>query len=235
MLFGKFASQIYAIKANTAYQKGNIDEATAFLHKAYKTGNAKANIVTTYGYILLKYAKLEDAISIFKEQLASSKLSDNERYAVKSNYALALWKKGELDNAISMSEEIIGHYKNTSIYGSLGYLYILKGDLEKALKFNLQACDYNSTGGVILDNLGQTYFLMENLEKSEEIFKKLMSLNPKFPEAFYDYALLLEKKGDTEKCIEMLKNALLYKTNYLSAITTEEIEKKLAEVETLGS
>lgn len=235
MLFGKFASQIYAIKANTAYQKGAIDEATALLHKAYKTGNAKANIVTTYGYILLKYAKLEDAISIFKEQLASSKLSDNERYSVKSNYALALWKKGELDNAISISEEIIGHYKNTSIYGSLGYLYILKGNLEKALEFNLQAYDYNSTSGVILDNLGQTYFLMDNIEKAEEIFKKLISLNPKFPEAFYDYALLLEKKGDTEKCIEMLKNALLYKTNYLSAITTEEIEKKLSEVEMPGS
>lgn len=231
MLFGKFAAQIYVIKANAAYQKGNIDETTALLHKAYKTGSAKASIVTTYGYVLLKYGKLEEAIKIFKEQLASSKLSDNDRYSVKSNYALAMWKKGELDKAISLSEEIITHYKNTSIYGSLGYLYIVSGDLEKALKFNLEAYDYNNTNGVILDNLAQTYFLMENLEKSDELFKKLISLKPKFPEAFYDYALLLEKMGDKDKCAEMLKNALQYKTNYLSAITAEEIEGKLQEIE----
>jgi len=231
MLFSKFASQIYTLKANAAYQKGAVEETIALLHKAYKTGSAKANVVTTYGYVLLKYGKLEEAIRIFKEQLASSNLSDNDRYSVKSNYALALWKKGELDEAISLSEGIITHYKNTSIYGSLGYLYIVKGDLEKALKFNLEAYDYNNTNGVILDNLGQTYFLMGNFEKSDEFFKKLMSLNPKFPEAYYDYALLLEKMGDKDKSIEMLKNALLYKTNNLSVITTEEIEKKLQQIE----
>lgn len=231
MIFGKLVSQIYAIKASSAFQKGNVEETINLFHKAYKTGSAKTNIVTTYGYILLKYGRLEEAIKIFDEQLASRKLTKNDRNNVRSNYALALWKKGQLDEAISTFEEIILTYKNTNIYGSLGYLYNLKEDLEKALKFNLEAYDYNNTGGVILDNLGQTYFLIGDLEKADEIFKKLMALNPKFPEAFYDYALVLEGMGNKEKCIEKLRNALLYKTNYLSAITTEDIEGKLAQME----
>jgi len=231
MLFGKFTSQIYAIKASSAYQKGNIQETLTWLDKAYKTGSAKVSLVTTYGYVLLKYGKLEEARKIIDEQLSSSNLSKVERYKVKSNSALALWKKGQLDEAISMLEEMIPHYINTSVYGSLGYLYNLKDGLEKALKFNLEAYDYNNTNGVILDNLGQTYFLKGDFEKAAEIFNKLMDLKPKFPEAFYDYALVLDKMGDKEKCIEKLRNALLYKPNYLSAITTEDIESKLAQME----
>jgi len=231
MLFGRFASQIYTIKANSAYQKGNVQETIAWLDKAYKTGRAKVKIVTTYGYVLLKYGKLEEAMKILDEQLASKKLSNNERNESKSNYALVLWKKGQLDEAISLFEEIITHYKNTNIYGSLGYLYNLKANFEKALQFNLEAYDYNNANGVILDNLGQTYFLLGDLEKADEVFKKLMTLNPKFPEAFYDYALVFEKMGDKEKCIEKLRNALLYKPNYLSAVTAEEIESKLAQME----
>lgn len=227
MLFGKLKSQTYVIKANAAYQKGNSQEALEWLEKAYNTGKAATDIVTTYGYLLLKTGNLEQALKIFNEELSSPKITETEKNSIKSNYALALWKQGQLDSAIGMFEEILPHYKNTNVYGSLGYLYILRGDLKKALDFNLEAYEYNDANGVILDNLGQVYYMMGDLEKAVEIFEKLMNLNPKFPEAFYDYALVLEKLDRKEKSIEKLKTALLYKPNYLSGITTEEIENKL--------
>ncbi len=232
-MFGKFKSPIYVIKANSAYQKGNIQEALNYLEKACNTGSAKPGIVTTYGYLLLKEGHLDESLKVFKGLINStSKISDNDLYSLKSNYALALWKNGELDRAISLYEEIFPYYKNTIIYGSLGYLYILEGNLEKALKFNQEAMEYNSTGAVILDNLGQTYYMMGEYEKADEIFKKLMALSPKFPEAYYDYALVLEKLGDKERCIENLKNALNYKPNFLSGVTVEQIQDKLKQVET---
>ncbi len=231
MIFGKITSQIYVIKASLAYQKGDTDSTISFLKKAYKTGSAKVSAVTSYGYMLLKCAKLDEAMKIFEEQLASPKLSDKDRYDIKSNYALVLWKKGQIDKAISLFESIIPQFKTTNIYGSLGYLYNLNNDLEKALVFNLEAYDYNNDNGVILDNLGQTYYLLGDFEKANEIFKTLMSKKPDFPEAFYDYALVLEKLGDNEKCIEMLKNAQLIKISYLSNITSEDIENKLADME----
>ncbi len=232
-MFGKFKSSIYVIKANSAYQKGNTQEAINWLEKAYKTGSAKPGIVITFGYLLLKEGHLEESLKIFKEQINStSKISDNDLYSLKSNYALALWKNGELDRAIAMYEDIFPNYKNTNVYGSLGYFYILKGNLDKALKFNQEAVEYNNTGAVILDNLGQTYYLLGEYEKSDEIFKKLMALSPKFPEAYYDYALVLEKLGDKERCLENLKNALNYKPNFLSGVTVEQIENKLKQVET---
>jgi tetratricopeptide (TPR) repeat protein len=231
MILGKISAQIYVIKANLAFQKGNTAEVIDLLGKAYKTGSAKASVVSTYGYMLLKHGRLEEAMSIFTEQFNSSKLSDTEKFEVQANYALALWKKGQIDEAISLLEEVISSYKNTNIYGSLGYLYNLNGNLDKALKFNLEAYDYNSTNGIILDNLGETYFLLDNLENADKVFKELMALNPKFPEAYYDYALVLEKIGDKEMCIEYLNKAMQYKPNYLSAITAADIEDKLTEME----
>lgn len=231
MAFGKFVAQIYAFKANNAFNKGNVEQAIALLGKAYKTGYAKTEIVTTYGYILLKYGRLEEAVKIFEEQLSSKNLSYNELHNIKSNYALTFWKKGQLDEAISLFEEITPYYKNTNVYGSLGYFYTLKGDLEKALNFNLEAYDFNNTNGVILDNLGQTYFMMGDLVKADEIFQELMKLNPKFAEAYYDYSIVLERMGNKELSIEKLKKALMCKTNYLSAITTEEIQSRLEQME----
>ncbi len=231
MAFGKIATTFYLLKANMAFQKGNIQETLDWFRKAYMTGKAKPNTVTSYGYLLLKSGKLNEAVKVLEQQLSSSTLTNNDRYSAKSNYALALWKKGQLDAAIAELEEIFPYYRNTNIYGSLGFLYILKGDLDKALNFNLEAMDYNDSNGVILDNLGLTYYLVGDYDKANEIYKKLMTLNPTFPEAYYDYALVYEKLGDKEKCVEKLKNAQLYKPNYLSSITTEQIEAKLAEVE----
>ncbi len=231
MIFGKLSAQIYVIKANLAFQKGNAQEVLDLLGKAYKTGSAKASVVSTYGYMLLKHGRLEEAMSIFTELFNSSKLSATEKFDVQANYALALWKKGQIDEAITLFEKVIASYKNTNIYGSLGYLYNLNGNLDKALKFNLEAYDYNNTNGIILDNLGETYFLLGDFENADKVFKELMALNPKFPEAFYDYALVLEKMGDREKCIEYLNKAMQFKPHYLSAITSEDIENKLKEME----
>ena len=231
MIFGKLSAQIYVIKANLAFQKGNAQEVLDLLGKAYKTGSAKASVVSTYGYMLLKHGRLEEAMSIFTELFNCSKLSATEKFDVQANYALALWKKDQLDEAITLLEKVIASYKNTNIYGSLGYLYNLNGNLDKALKFNLEAYDYNNTNGIILDNLAETYFLLGDFENADKVFKELMALNPKFPEAFYDYALVLEKMGDREKCIEYLNKAMQFKPHYLSAITSEDIENKLKEME----
>jgi tetratricopeptide (TPR) repeat protein len=227
MAFEKLKASLYTIKANITFNKGDARGSLDWLEKAYSTGMAKTEIVNTYAYLLLKSGDLDKSVSLFAELLSTPNLSDKNRLQIKSSYALALWKKGDLDSAIKMLEDVIQNYKTTNIYGSLGYLYILKGDLEKALKFNLEAYDYNNAG-VILDNLGQTYYMMGDYPKSEEIYKILIASKPTFPEAYYDYALLLEKLDRKDEAIQNIKKALEYRTSYLSDVTKEQIEEKLA-------
>jgi tetratricopeptide (TPR) repeat protein len=149
---------------------------------------------------------------------------------VKSNLSLVLWKKGELDAAIEILEDVMQNYKTSSTYGSLGYLLILKGDLEKALQFNLEAFDFNNRDKIIRDNLGQNYYLLGNYEKAKEIYETLVEEAPAFPEPYFNYGLVLEKLGDTETALGMMKKALTFKFTYLSSISREEVEARIGEI-----
>ncbi len=230
MSLNSLKASMYKILANIAFNKGDTTTAIARLGQAYETGCAKPQTVTTYAYLLLKSGEIDKSMGIFEKQLASYSLPENLRNSAKGSYALALWKKGDLQKAISLLEDILPKYKNTNVYGSLGYFYNLNGDLDKALSFNLEAYEYNSTGQVILDNLGQTYFLLGEYDKSKEIFDKLMQMKPTFPEAYYDYALLMEALGERNEALEALDKALYCKVSFLSDITREIIENKIAEL-----
>ena len=229
LLYMKRAS-IYTLIGSSNYSKGNLENAILWFKKAYETGRAKPRAITSYGYLLLKTGRLEEAEKIF-EQILSTKISSEDMMFAKSNMALALWKTGDLDSAVSMLEEVFIEFKTTTIYGSLGYLLILKGDYEKALAFNLEAYEYNGTNSIILDNLGQNYYLIGEYEKSEEIYAKLIAANPTFPEAYYNYGLLLEAKGEKDRALEFMKKALNYKLSFLSTVSMEEIHGSIKKLE----
>jgi tetratricopeptide (TPR) repeat protein len=220
---------LYTMMGSRNYSLGKNEQALAWFKKAHESKKAALNASISYAYILLKtgdLAKSEEILQTFVKEYPKSPQIPN----VKSNLALVLWKKGELDAAVAMLEEAIETYKTTSVYGSLGYLLILKGDLEKALQFNLEAHEYNSTDKIILDNLGQNYFMLGNYDKAREIYEPLVEKAPTFPEPYHNYGLLLEKLGDREKALEMLRKALNCKFSYLSSITREDVEAKIREI-----
>lgn len=218
-------TSIYSFKGQIEYQKENLEEAKKWYEKASKSKKAKTVVIVNYGFILFKTGKLEEAEKVFLSAMESSKSSDDKNMA-KSNLALVLWKKGELDNAISMLKEVISEYKTTSIYGSLGYLSIEKGDLDEALEINLEAYDYNPDNTVIQDNLAHLYHLRGEMDKAEELFEKLIKSEPYFPEAYYDYGLYLEDCGKAEEAAEMYKKALSTKFNYNSTVSKEKVQER---------
>lgn len=222
-------SAIFAIMGNVSYGKGDVQKSMEWFRKAYATGKAQPKTIISYAYLLLKYGKVNESEAILDKFLSKSPAFDDEMLA-KSNLALVLWKKGNLDGAVDLLEEVFSKYKTTTIYGSLGYLLILKGDLEKALAFNLEAYDYNNSNSVIVDNLAQNYYLLGELDKSEEIYEKLMSQNPTYPEAYYNYGLTLEAKGKIDKALEIMEKALNFQFTFLSTVSREDVENKLKEL-----
>ncbi len=229
IIFDKRAS-IYGIIGTMQYSRGNVDEALNWYKKAYKSGKAKTRTKVLYGYLLLKSSSLDEAYEVLNG-VTNSKLNNDDMMLAKSNMALVLWKKNKLDKAIEMLEEVIKEYTTSVVYGSLGYMYILKGDMEKALKFNLEAYEYNNNDKIILDNLGQSYYLIGEYDKALEIYEKLMLLKPTFPEAHYNYGLVLLEKNEIQKALDSIKNSLNYKLSFVSTITKEDIESKIKEIE----
>jgi len=139
-------------------------------------------------------------------------------------------EKNDLDMAIDILKKIFNN-KNTIIYQNLGYFLILKGDYNEALEFNIEALDYNSSDLGIMDNLAQTYYYLEEINKAIELFDEIITKKPTFASPYYYYALALIEKNNKEKAIEVLKKGLKCNFNSLSIITKEDLEAKISELE----
>ncbi len=219
---------IYQIIGGRRYSLGKTDESLKWFKRSYDTKKAGIRTYISYAYILLRKAELAKSEEVLMDTLNRfSQSYDIPR--VKSILALVLWKKGNLDDAVAMLEEVIQNYKTTSIYGSLGYLLILQGDYEKALELNLEAYDYNSNDRTIQDNLGLNYYLLDRYDESREIYEALLEKSPTIPDPYFNYGLLLLKLNDPEKAIEYMKKALEFNFPYLSSLTKEQVEAKLQE------
>lgn len=221
---------IYYVKANKSYAEKDISASIKWFDRAYNIKNCSAKVKAMYGFVLLKNGQVSEAESVLKP-LLNAKISSDEKIKVKSYWALLLWKKGNLDEAISIYEDILNTYKTTNIYSNLGYLLILQGDIDKAFKINLEAYEYNDSDNIISDNLGYTYYLKGEYEKAKAIYEKLIPKEPQFPEAYYDYALILLELNDKEKALNLFKKSLDYNISNLSILTKEKIKGKIEEIE----
>lgn len=223
-------ARIYTLIGTRQYSLGSLDGAIKWFGRAYATKRSSVRSAVNYAYLLLKNADLQKS-----EEVLLKALKENPDHLelpyIKSIMALVLWKKGEPDQAVDMLEEVIQTFKTTSVYGSLGYMLIQKGDLEKALEFNHEAFKFNSRDNIINDNLGQNYLLLGEYDKAKEIYDNLLAKAPTFPEPYYNYGLLLEKLGNNEEALESLKKALNHRFSYLSTISREEVEAAVSRLE----
>ncbi|NMA66537.1 MAG: tetratricopeptide repeat protein [Clostridiaceae bacterium] len=221
---------IYQNTANKKYLKGDFDGALNDLKRAVSLSPKLPGVRGTYAYLLLKLGYTQEAAVQIEEALNNAR-TDTEKNQLTLTKSMVLWKQDKTDEAISSLEELIKDFENTNVYATLGFLYIEKGDMEKALEFNLKAVDFNDTNGIILDNLGTVYYNIREYEKAREIYQKLMKLKPVFPEAFYNYARVLDKLGDLEKALYMTRHSLTLRFWNISTIKKEEVESFLEELE----
>lgn len=228
-------ANIVAFFGRLKYSKGDTDGALKIFAVADKIGNLNAANQEIYGYILLRSGNPDKAETKLRRVLPMTKRDSAARYKLKNLLALTFWKQGRLDDAIEELEEVIdADFKTTQIYQNLGILYNLSGDAEKAIKFNLQAYDYNADDNIITDNLADSYAISGDLEKAAEIYAELMSREnkPEFPEAYYGYGRVLYKLGKKSEGIKMIEKSLEKPFSYMSIKSKSEVENMLDEYRT---
>lgn len=224
LFFSKYTDFCIA-KALRLYTLEDIDGAFRWFEKAEKKGmNAKQRI--TYSYYLMREGRVEKSEEILNNLLAF-KLSPEVKLPAKSNHAVLLMKTGRMVEAKEELEEIFELYKNTNVYGSLGYLYILGDDMKKAEEFNLEAYDYNKENAVILDNMVQLYTKLEKYEEAYRYACELMEQKPVFIEAYYNTAQVEIKLGKKEDAKAHLEHALTIRPTFLTTVNHEMLQTLL--------
>lgn len=207
------------------YGNQNINGCFRWFERAYKRGmNTQQKI--TYAYYLMREGRVERSENLLNSVLAFQ-LKPEVKYLAKSNHAILLLKTGRHQEAIEELEEIFPYYKNSNVYGSLGYLYILTGNLQKAKEFNHEAYEYNKENAVILDNMVQLYIRLGDYETAYQYAGELLEKSPSFIEAYYNAALVEKELGKLEEAREHLEHALTIRTTFMSSVSHEEAKELL--------
>ncbi|MGI6173182.1 MAG: tetratricopeptide repeat protein [Christensenellales bacterium] len=209
--------------------------AAELYQKAVDGGMNKAVILMAYGVLLLRFGRYSEAREIMLRVEKMPNLKKDEKKQLRLNYAICLWKMGELDRAIEQMKYASGDGKNSMIYGSLGYMLIEKarqtGDFTEAEAFNLEALDYDDEDAVVLDNLGQMYLSMGDREKAFDFFKRAHEEKPSQVDTLYYLSRLYAEDGEIETAKKMLTRALSGNYSALCTTTREQAEEALKALE----
>lgn len=193
--------------------------------KLFAIAEKRMNIgqMQIYAYYLLREGKVEKSEEIYKRLLTAG-LKPDLRLKIRADYAVLLLKTGRIDEAITELEEITVHYANTTTYGSLGYLYLLKDSVRKAVNFNKEAYDYNSDDPVILDNMTQLYIKLGDYNEAKIYADQLLEKKPYFVEAYYDAAYVYMKLGDIERAKELIDDARCCRITFMSTVKEADLD-----------
>jgi len=226
-----FFTDLKARRALTAHGRERFDEAYALYQTAYAEGMNKAQFLLPFSILLLRRGEYEQAAEVLrKAEKSPGGITPAQRSQILVNYAVVCWKQGRLDRALEYLQEVYRKGPSGTIYSTLGYLLIEKGDFEEALAFNQEAVAYDEEDPITLDNLGQTYYRLggpEHREEARACFEKALSFRPSSIDSNYFLALYDIEDGKKEEALEKLETAGEGRFSPLNYATPEMIEEKV--------
>ncbi len=227
-----FIPSFYEIQAKKAFGNADFQRSRDLYKKAVDTNRVKVNTRVSYAYVLMRTGDLDLAETVLNGIIRTRGIKPADKNFAKQQRCMVYYKQGRMDEALEEAEEIFdgGNYKNTTLYGMLGYFKYLTESVDEALKFCLEAYEYNSDDRDITDNLSLCYYKIGDYEKAKELSDKIISQNPQFVEAYYHGAQIAVKCGDYSTAKEYLEKIPDCRWSNMTTVTHEEVEKLIEEV-----
>lgn len=227
-----FRSYYFGIAGNMYYFVKNFDKARKYYSLAARLNTINVPALYNYGIMLLHEGKAKEALNLFERAE-----KHNTKLIYEKNIPLAMgscyWLLGEIDKAIELMEALEEKYSyvNVSTLTTLGYLYILKKDYDKAEEYTKRALEDIPEHAPAWDNMGQIYFNKGIIDKAKEYFQKALEYRENMPDSLYYMGVIAKNEGDKETARKYFKKALECNVTALNTVTSEEIAKQLANVE----
>ena len=188
-----------------------------YLRKAYRQGLTPAQRIQV-AYAELKFGEERESKKILNLLLMDPKVKPAVKAQARCIMAIIALQNKEILEAKEILESIkAGGFVSSNFYATYGYMAILTAEQEYYTKANEEAYQFNPDNTVICDNYGLSLLHRGELDKAKEIYSQLIEKNPNFPEAYYNYACVLDKSGEYEHAVEMLEEAL---NQEFSGVTT---------------
>ncbi len=213
------------------YNSGKTAEAMAVFKKLIDKNSKNGTPYAYYGNQLLLDGKPNEAIEILEKGLTLKGDS-----IVHKNLVLSLsscyWFLGDIKKAIELLEGLKQKYGylNHAVLSTLGYLYLIDDNIEKALENTNLALLDDPKSSAALDNLGQISLKQGNIEKATEYFNEALEIKPNLVDSIYNLGVIeLAKNTDesTVKAKEYFEKALTCNISVMNTVTLEEIQEQL--------
>ena len=222
--------------------QAKLDEALKYYAEAYEAGLDRVGMLMSYGVLLMRRGEYEKAKEVYLRVHYKPGLSKDDRFDLRNNYSICLWRLGKLDEAIATIKRAAADNKTTLVYTTLGLFLILKadqsGDFSEAIAFNDEAYEYDDEDPAILDNLGFLHMTMEeharragDAEKVKaerklayDYFTRAHKLKPRQITTLYYLAKMLEEGGQKERAREFIGAALQGTFSSICPVSREEAE-----------
>lgn len=212
-------------------QKGETEAAEQAYEQFYAQGTVQCAYMLPYAIMLLRKGGEANFLKVKEMMVKAQKAPDinpERRQQLIVNYAIAVWKLGDLSRAIELLESLHKKGPCGTVYGVLGFLYIEAGDSEKALAFNREAYEYDDEDSVTLDNLGQTYYrMLGDKAEAKKYFDMAIKQKPGQIDTLYFLSRYDLEKGDKAAAREKLETALEGRFSPLNFVSKQGIQKEL--------
>ncbi len=181
----------------------DFEKAASFLKQAYDTDN-KIQYLTAYALACLKAQQYKEAISAYKLLIENSPDKENFQY----NLACAYDGNNEPDKAIKIIEKLLTFNLNlVQLKLHLASLYSRKKRIQAA---KILYADLISSGITNINVLYEYAVLCaktNDTDKSEEILKKIISMDPSFFLAYKDLAIIYLSRRFFDQSLDYFKKA----------------------------
>lgn len=167
-----------ARKAMKLHNEGKHDEALKPLRGMHAAGLKDMKVILPYSVLLLRSGQYRKARELLVA-VQKYPMADDQKRQLYVNYAVAVYKLGDLDKALEVLEVQQKKAESGLVYETLGYLLVEAGDFDKSLEYNLKALEYDDEDPITLDNLGQTYYRLKgDKETAKGYFDKALDRSP---------------------------------------------------------
>ncbi len=226
-----FYSSLLAIIGNYLYITGDMERGVRILKKALDRKTISPVAHLNYSIHLVRSGNGREAIEYLQRGLALKPTLMTEKN-IMLTLGSSYWTIGEIDKAIEILEGMRSRYEyvNAHVLTTLGYMYFVKQEYEKAKEITYLAIDDTPNSGSAWDNMGQINYALNQRDEAKSAFLKAIEYKDDLPDSHYYLALLAYEDGDIDLARERIQKAESCTLSALNTVNREQIEKLKAQI-----
>lgn len=239
---GAFMANWKGQKAAKLQSKGQIEEARKMYAEAVAGGMTDPRLLLAYSVLLIRAEAYQEAKDLLVKTQKAPALNAEQKQQLFMNYAVCCFKLGDIARGIDLLEKQHLRQPTCLIYETLGCLYVEAGEmarkagneeeaaayLDKALKLNQEAIDYDEEDPIIQDNMAQTYYrLAGDKTKAKEYFDKAHKLKATQIDTLWFLSRYDVEAGNNAAALEKLNAALEGRFSPLNYANKQMIEDEI--------